>query len=321
MKKNLLSIWIAAVCLPLSFVCSWAQSSVNGAVSYFLPNTSLVIEAEAVKEIFYAGPYAKYAQKYLGIEVRQEDEVNYTLSAVSITPYSEADQSERYYLDFGASEVSAGFLQLTSLGLISRPEANYGQSVAYRFGQEQGGQSADNGLISNVDSKSTTLYQGVESGDGFTKVGITQKMTVAKTLEAKAAETAELILKLRQDRINILVGDTDATYSGEALGAAVESLEKLEKEYLTMFLGYSVTSVQKEGYELVPNAQRTIYVAFRFSSTSGLLSSEDSAGKPIVLDIETSEIVTAQPSSFAAGKQSKPPAAGAIYRFPSICTV
>ena len=40
----------------------------QGTVSYSMPQTVLVFNVEAQKESFYAGPYARYARKYLGID-------------------------------------------------------------------------------------------------------------------------------------------------------------------------------------------------------------------------------------------------------------
>ena len=52
---------LAAALLPAGRIS--AQDPV-GTVSYALPQTTITIEVEAVREYFYAGPYAKYAQKH-----------------------------------------------------------------------------------------------------------------------------------------------------------------------------------------------------------------------------------------------------------------
>ena len=58
---------LAAVLLPAGRIS--AQDPM-GTVSYSLPQTTITIEVEAVREYFYAGPYAKFAQKYLGVDAR-----------------------------------------------------------------------------------------------------------------------------------------------------------------------------------------------------------------------------------------------------------
>ena len=82
-----------------------------GTVAYSLPSTTLTIDVEAIRENYYAGPYAQYAAKYLGIDVRTADEVSYTLSSVSLTPYAEADLSRRYLLNLRGEEAATAFLK------------------------------------------------------------------------------------------------------------------------------------------------------------------------------------------------------------------
>ena len=83
MKKPLILLFAAL--LPLF---AGAQS----AVSYSLPQTVLVFNVEAQKETFYAGPYARYAQKYLGVNAELYDRVSYTVTSVKMITGTEADQ-------------------------------------------------------------------------------------------------------------------------------------------------------------------------------------------------------------------------------------
>ena len=51
----------------LASVSASAQKTQDpeGSLTYCLPSTVLTLEVEAVQEKFFAGPYAKYAEKYL----------------------------------------------------------------------------------------------------------------------------------------------------------------------------------------------------------------------------------------------------------------
>lgn len=68
----------------------------EGSLVYSLPSTTVRLQVKAQKENFYAGPYAKYAQKYLGIDARQKDAVTCTVTSVTMESYTEADQAVRY---------------------------------------------------------------------------------------------------------------------------------------------------------------------------------------------------------------------------------
>ena len=62
-----------------------------GTVVYSLPSTTLVMRVVAVHESFQAGPYAQYAQKYLGLDVKQTSGDSYRIKSIEMLPYVEAD--------------------------------------------------------------------------------------------------------------------------------------------------------------------------------------------------------------------------------------
>ena len=68
-------------------------------VTYSLPVTTVTVEVDAVREVFFAGPYAPFAKKYLGMDVPQEDAVRVYVKEVKVAPRVEADQSVRYSVD------------------------------------------------------------------------------------------------------------------------------------------------------------------------------------------------------------------------------
>ena len=282
-----------------------------GTVSYALPKTSIVLEVEAVRENFYAGPYAKFAQKYLGVDARQEDQSTCTLSAVKMIPTIEADQNNRYFVTPDKNSMS--FLALTSQGLIAVNDGNFGNGAEWRFASQAGADFSDKGVSSNLTSEATTLFRGVDGN----RVGVQQSMVVQKSLEQRAQEAAEMIFELRKKRVQIVTGDTDATYSGEAMGAALAEIAALEKEYLSMFIGYSDFQTQKMKCDVVPEKDRKsqTYVAFRLSDADGIVSADNMSGKPYLLEL------TPQPVSPASGRGAAAKGNVAVYRIPTICAV
>lgn len=326
MKLRTLVIAIAAMAafMPAD---AFAQASQGadpaGTLSYCLPSTSLSFEVEAVRETFHAGPYCKFASKYLGIEVRQKDHVVYNLSGVKMTPYLEPDQSRRFLISPSSPEADLSFLKMTSCGLVAVSDV-YGNESVWRFPTMARGEFADGGLTSNMTAESTVLYRKSKSGEAFDKVAVNQKMNVEKSPEKRAAETAALIFKLREKRLQIITGDTDATFSGEAMGAAIAEIQRLEQVYLSMFTGYSEYQVETMKFDIVPEKDRLnqMYVAFRISDSDGLLPADNLSGRPILLDIEVpaEEVVEAAPES-KKKTQGKQQVEFAYYRIPAICNV
>lgn len=277
-----------------SFAMNAQDTAENlGAVSYCLPSTTLSFDVEAVCEIYHSGPYAAYAAKYLGIDVRRNDSVTYSISDVKLIPYMEADQSARYLLDTQNAALNASFLRMTSQGLVAVGDAVFGHESAWRFPVD---------TLRKLD-------------------GVPQMPRASQSSEKKAAEAAATIIRLREKRLQIVTGDTDATYSGEAMGAAVAELSRMEQEYLKLFTGYSEYRTQNLHFEVIPKKDRSsqMYVAFRLSETEGLLSADSASGKPIVLEI-TPEPIAAPEAEDKKGKQPK----GVVYvtyRIPAICGI
>ena len=290
-------------------------------LTYSLPMTTITLEVEAVQEKFYAGPYSKYAEKYLGIKPRQKDETFFQLTEIKLTPFVEADQSRRYSLNVKKGSIEATFLKLTAEGLISFSDANFGDESIWRFPVKTKGDFSLKGVTSNLSTESTTLYRNDKKESAFNKVSVQQNMVVEKSLEKRAAETADMILKIRQQRLQIVTGDTDATYSGEAMGAAIAELTRLEQEYLTLFVGYSETQTQSMKFEVVPEAEREsqMYIAFRLSDSAGLVSAENVSGRPVVMEIVPQVFEEPQVTSALDEKTMKP--VEAYYRIPAICSV
>ena len=319
MKKTLL---LTALALSLTATTALGQTArpdfdPDGTVSYALPLTSLSFDVEAVQEKFYAGPYAKFAQKYLGIDVRQQDEKTYQLSSVRITPSIEADQGNRYLATLSSKNGSAlAFLQMTSQGLVAVKDGGYGEGSVWRFPVRTSGDFSDKGVGSNLTAEATTLYQGVKQESAYNKVAVQQNMVIEKSLEKKAQEAADMIFRLRKTRVQIVTGDTDANYSGEAMAAALAEIARMEKEYMTLFTGYSEFQTQKKHFDLVPlnNERMKVQVVFRLSDEEGLLPADNMSGKPYFVEITPEEIAG---SEAPKGKS----ASAIVYRIPAICTV
>lgn len=317
---RLSGLYLTLVVIAFPMMLRAQKSDPAGALTYSLPSTVITLEVEAVQEKFFAGPYAKYAEKFLGVKARQKDETSYQLTQIKMLPCVEADQNKRYLLSVPKGKIDASFLQLSSEGLVSFGYAS-GNETVWRFPTQTSGNFADKGVSSNVTSEATVLFKNDKKEPAYGKVSVQQNMIVAKTLEQKASETAAMILDIRRQRLQIVTGDTDATYSGEAMGAAIDELTRLEKEYMTLFMGYSEYQTQKRNFDIIPDPSRESqrYVAFRLSDSAGLVPADNLSGKPIVMELQPKAFE--QVSMPAETDPKKIPAVLAYYRIPAICTV
>ena len=87
--KNLIIIATLLLGLPLvaqtKVVKKNAVKANNFGITYSLPKTSLIVEAEVTKVTCKAGPYYQYAEKYLAVQdAIAEDAVYYELGKVRL---------------------------------------------------------------------------------------------------------------------------------------------------------------------------------------------------------------------------------------------
>ena len=271
--KALLTGLLAAV--P---VLAQAQS-----VTYSLPRTTVVVEVDAVQESFFAGPYARYASKYLGIDAEQRDAVRVTLQEIRLLTRVEADPAARYAVD-----IKGGEERFLALSFQDKAEAGdytwrFDPQARYDFTEEQ--------VTSPVKTELRSIWKEVQTDTGVVRIPAEEAYQVEKTLEMRAQEAAQMVLKARTERFNISTGNTDATFSGEALGAALAELERVEKEYLRLFVGRTVRRPLKESFDIIPvaSASKQQYLAFRLSVADGLVS--EGSGMPYYLEFTPETVV------------------------------
>lgn len=329
MKLKILTILTASV---LSAVNLFGQT-----VVYSLPSTTIHLTVEAVRSSYTPGPYAGYAKKYLGIDVPLEECVTYTLSNIRLTPCLEADRSRSYVLNLGGVGKKASpmpFLQFTSQGLVILSNDDNVNGSTWRFPSMASG---DNDMLAskatgNLTSAETVLYRTERNDNGeFERIAYKQSQVVEKSLEKKAQEAASMILNLRQNRINIITGNTDATFSGDALRAAIEETSRIEEDLMSLFTGSVSNFVQTMSFDVIPDTSSTeeMVIAFRLSDTQGLLPPDNISGRPIVLEIvpdakqpETEQFLSESIRSGSAYRTYRSSQSEDIhYRIPAICTV
>ncbi len=314
MKKTFIILALAVTMMPL-VASAQKNEDPEGYVTYSLPSTTISLDVEAVQETFYAGPYAKFAEKYLGIKPRMRNETSVQLTQLRMTPYVEADQTCRYSVKAAKQSLSESVFKLSAAGLVTFADAKFADESVWRFPVEAAGDFSGKGVSSNLTSEATTLYRNEKKESVYNKVSVQQNMVVEKTLEQKAAETAGMILQIRDQRLKIVTGDTDATYSGEAMGAAIEELTRLEKEYMTLFTGYSEYQTQTMRFDVIPerNRENQMYIAFRISDSHGLAPADEISGKPVIMEII--------PPEFQQPEIDRKKAEVIHYRIPAVCTI
>jgi len=99
----------------------------------------------------------------------------------------------------------------------------------------------------------------------------------------------------------------------------VEELDRIIGDYVTLFTGKSFKEKHNYTFEVVPdNKGAKGLVAFRFSSSSGVLPENNVSGKPIMLEFDPNNDLVKNGSQASAKVAGETSANGIFYRIPGI---
>lgn len=278
-------------------------------VSYALPTTTVTVKVEVRQESFFAGPYAPFAKQMLNMSVSDQDAITSEITRVELIPKVEADSDAWYTCD----QESAALLSLSAQGLVSM--GNSGAPVSWRFLPGLKADFSDKGLTIPEKEAVETIYKEMPTDTGMVSIPVEHKILVEKTLEDKASDAADVILQVRKERLNIASGNTDASYSGESLRAALQELERIEAEYMALFRGYPIVRKQVCTFEVLPSrdVKHHRYLVFRLTDEGPV--SMGVHGTPYYLELQPEGTL---PEEDPDKKKTR----GSVrYRIPQVCKV
>jgi hypothetical protein len=240
-----------------------AAKSNDYGITYSLPKTKLIIQAEVFKTVCKAGPYFRYAEKYLGIkEPVAEDKTSYRLGKISLINKGVPDAENTYIVEFRPGTV-APYAYLTEDGLLCSINAEYEPPA------EAGGAPV------------SVMAEGGAKAPVFT-----EELLMAGSTAKQAEVAAKLIYRIRDSRLNILTGETDnLPPDGEAMKLVIRQLEEQEKALTDLFAGTCSQEISYYDVSLVPYEDMEKEVLFRFSEALGITDADDLSGAPVYISL------------------------------------
>lgn len=124
----------------------------------------------------------------------------------------------------------------------------------------------------------------LHSAVGFVDVLPDRTSTAMKSDEEMAAETAAAIFSLRQARLELITARAGENVFGAGLEAALEEIDHIENEYLSLFFGKQYSEKMWRRYTVVPAEGEATHVVCRLSESAGLVDSSDLSASPVVVD-------------------------------------
>ncbi len=270
-------------------------------VFYSLPRTIIHVNVSCIQSQYIPGPYAAYAKKYLGIEgVSTSEKVEFTIDKIDFEIASEADPKAVFAV-YPAAKGYGNYLSLTHEGLIL-PITQSTTGKTFTMPQEQKSHEVpfkDISMSPFITEESSTFYGRTLRDSVYVRVPIQRTLTVERNLEEKAKEASDFIFNLRKKRLDFLTPEVDHPFSGDALQVILKEIQRLEDEYLSLFIGKRYTYRYIQSFSYVPsNADGESSILFRFSDSKGILQPNDLSGRPIIIELDQPEY----PEGFDATK-------------------
>jgi len=297
----ILSLFVLVSCKTTETHVTKIEEQTNIAetgIIYALPRTNLRFAVEALRIDIIPGPYYEYAEKYLGIEnASEENNSKWQILNIVIDKYNDIDP-EQFYMIEPSGEMNFDFNKLVQNGNIM--PVNKTAEIIFQndfYGSNKLEQEivfTDLSTTKFVGKEKITYYKRVQRDSLFAKVPVTQTQSVYKSFEDKAEEAANFIFKIREKRFELLTGMADFYPEGKSLELAIKELNKLENEYLELFLGRKFISNYKACFEFTPTETELSqpYIIFRFNEDKGILPPNDLRGRPIIVELEKKEQLT-----------------------------
>lgn len=261
-------------------------------VSYKLPLNGVAVQMEVEKENHLAGPYAKYAQKYLGIQkgiIFQNTEY-FRLARVKMESVKAVDDSltfrimEQNIAPLSYSFSPDGFLIGINFThqMMNEPIVRDSFSFAGALPELQ---FPDLGIKRFVGQKSESQGRTVKTDTSLIKVPYSRKQESIKTTELKAEEAANFIFKLRKRKFKLLAGILEQAHQGLDAVSMAQKLDSIEQNYIELFTGKIAFTRDVYTFYVFPLPGKTDTLLCYFSPNEGL-----TADKAHVLETEGREV-------------------------------
>ncbi len=292
-------------------------------IVYYLPKTNLSIDITITTSNFIPGPFANYADKYLLIKnVDNERNTNSYISNVKISNFSSADEENAYLA------ISDNFnLQLNSLGIISSYNIHT-DTKDLKFEQIDNFTDqldyystlfTNTSISSNFYNKTDTTYKVIQVDSVFEKVPIINKNLQSKTLEQKAEDVANFIIKIRNTRFQLQAGDFETDVPPTNVNELINELNILEKQYLELFIGKNVEIARDYKYVITPRSEGESLIGY-LTETDGITNKKEENTQKISLNIRSLKTTSKLSDIFKKESLAKQ-AAGIYYRNPELCEI
>ena len=298
----------------------------EGGLVYGLPLTVVDVELEAERIIEKPGPYSRFAGDLLGIDnvIKSENEF-WSITGLNIRTHEELDP-DQFYIIHASSVFQTNVLDLKKSGLILDLNPGIYNSVNINSRKDQNDLDRlniyDMGSDEYFQEKRDTLYRVVSVDTAFVRIPYLVEKKRKLTVDELAEKAAIRLMELRDGKHLILTGETNLFPQDKA---AIDEMNRLEKEYTELFTGKTLKEKRIFRYQVIPRKDMAgqQVILCRFSETTGPAEPAEKSGSAVNIEFipelktkNLSIITTGKTGSSASNNYDK-----LYYRVPEVVNI
>jgi hypothetical protein len=261
-------------------------------VFYSLPRTVIKVSLKVNKIQTVKGPYSEYADKYLGLtNCTLTNSIEYELDEISMSVMSEPDPEQYYFVELdekASKENKAVEMNLSELGLLQdAKDVSKSKNLKVTSQQQVTEKSFAEILNPTWFERVDTIIRRLSVDTTNIEQKVFRKASSEKTQEQKAKDAADYILKLDENKLNLLSGYQEISYEKASIEYMCNQLDKLKSEYLSLFCGLTSVSNYEVSFNYIPKAgeQEHSSTICKFSKAKGVVE-KSGQGDPITISVE-----------------------------------
>jgi hypothetical protein len=254
---------------------------------YSLPQTVIQVDIVVNKIQKIKGPYAEFADQMLGLsKVTAINSIEYELKDVRLTSYNEPDPSEYYFIQLPEKQKDRKEVELflsqdgiiSGIGVSAQPTKNKNQeSKDISASRIDIPEFANPSVFERMD----TVIKRISLDTTIIEQKFFRKTSSAKSVEQKARESAEFILKLDESMYNLINGYQEVNYEKGTMEFMYNQMNSMKQDYLELFKGVTSISGETFTYYYVVDKNTPLETLCRFSMSKGILPKTATSGDVI----------------------------------------
>lgn len=260
----------------------------DGSIVYALPRSVFNVVVNLERTIEIPGPYRKYAGDLLGLgDVIQDESENWTIEGISIESHEELDPSQ-FYVISSNTLFQTNMLSLKKEGLIMdlNPDIYFSNENRKRINKSEFNSfiSADLGSDEYFQVQRDTAFKRVSLDSSFVRIPYIVEKRKKLTEEQLAERTAKRLMEMRDGKHLILTGEATVFPQN---AAAINEMNRLEKEYIELFTGKTLKEKRTFTFQLIPSKEMAgkPFKLFQFSDMQGIIAENQPGGDPVTVEL------------------------------------